>query len=212
MAEHDVELLSALKDGELSEQDASRLLGTISSDAGLRQRWHRYHVIGDALRNNHLPTTFSHDLASRISAALQDEPTILSPTSLQTRAKKAREKTFVGYAVAASVAVVGFLTVGLIQQRLGVDESMQVADAPTALVVPTNSLQQAGTVSVPLAVPMVAPTSVAAATANAAVDADPAAEEALRSYMMSHDQATTNILRPAVVPNVRVVTFSAEQP
>lgn len=211
MAEHDVELLSALKDGELGEQDASRLLGAISNDAGLRQRWHRYHVIGDALRNN-LPPAFSHDLASRISTALQDEPTILSPTSLQTRAKKAREKTFVGYGVAASVAVIGFLTVGVVQQRLGVDETVQVADAPSTLVVPTNSLQQAGTVSVPLAVPMVLPVTVAASTAAVAPEADPAAEEALRSYMMSHEQATTNLMRPSVVPNVRVVTFSADQP
>ena len=211
MAEHDVELLSALKDGELNEQDATELLGNISNDAELRQRWQRYHLIGDALRNN-LPPTFSHDLASRISTALQNEPTILSPTSLQTRAKKAREKTFIGYGVAASVAIVGFLTVGLIQQRLGVDENVQIADAPSTLVVPSNSLQQAGTVSVPLAVPMVVPTVVAAGSAASIPDADPAAEEALRSYMMSHEQATTNMMRPSVVPNVRVVTFSADQP
>ena len=44
------ESLSAWIDGELNAARARQLLAQIKRDAGLREKWHCYHLIGDALR------------------------------------------------------------------------------------------------------------------------------------------------------------------
>lgn len=197
MSDHQLELLSALKDGELKEQDFARLAPQMYSDSGLRQRWDRYHLIGQAMRNN-LPAVLQHDLASRVSAALQNEPTILSPEIPATPPKVVHDRTFTGYAVAASVAVVGFLTVGLVAERL-MPGSETIASAPPTLspvAVGPNLAASAANLG---PTPVVAPMSHEERAAQ------------LRSYIIHHEFSAPSMSRPLPSASVRVVTFPAQE-
>lgn len=207
MAEHDIELLSALKDGELDEQQTARLLSRLTEDPALRQRWHRYHLVGDVMRNN-IPTLFQHNLADRIKTALLTEPTVLSPSSPLTLPiiKPKHDKTFTGYAVAASVAVVGFLTVGLVSNKLGQDPNQLASSAP---VLSTSSLlaQPAGS---SLGVASNLESNVAGSMERAAQVTLQAEEPNLQPYMLHHELSAPTMARSSLTSQVRVVTFSSD--
>lgn len=197
MSDHQLELLSALKDGELKEQDFAKLAPQLYSDSALRQRWDRYHLIGQAMRNN-LPAVLQHDLASRVSAALQNEPTILSPESPAIPPKVVHDRSFTGYAVAASVAVVGFLTVGLVAERL-LPGSEIVASAPPTLSPVAAGPNLAASAANLGPTPVVAPMSHEERAAQ------------LRSYIIHHEFSGPSMSRPLPSASVRVVTFPAQE-
>jgi len=99
--------LSALVDGELDSTRAKHLITDITASDELRARWANYHVISDAMQGNgqHNQTI---DLSAQISAALEDEPTVLAPRS-RTRTIPAMFKQVAGMAVAATVAAAAVL-------------------------------------------------------------------------------------------------------
>jgi len=99
--------LSALVDGELDSSQASQLIGDITASEELKTRWASYHVISDAIQGNG-QTSQTVDLSERISAALEDEPTILAPQS-RKRVIPAMFKQAAGMAVAATVAAAAVL-------------------------------------------------------------------------------------------------------
>lgn len=199
MSDHHIELLSALKDGELKDDELAKLLPSLSNESHLRQRWERYHLIGEAMRNN-LPSVMQHDLVSRVSTALENEPTVLSPESPATRPKQRPDRSFTGYAVAASVAVVGFLTVGLVAERLMSGGAEMVASAPAGVVAPSVGA------SLVAATPAVGTATVAATLPS---DEERAAQ--LRSYIIDHGFSGPSMSRPLPSPSVRVVTFPAQE-
>jgi sigma-E factor negative regulatory protein RseA len=93
--------LSALMDGELEEHEVMSLLADIAHDEQLQADWHRYHLIGDALRREgHLRL----DLSARVMTALQSEPTVLAPSMRSTERAKAKAPWRGAMALAASVA------------------------------------------------------------------------------------------------------------
>lgn len=110
------ERLSALLDGELDNDEARAAWQELHQDSDHQQRWTRYELIGDTLRNN-LPEQLPLNLAARISDALEDEPPLLAPTGedvLQAAPPKKRLTARIwqpvaGLAVAASVAVVAVI-------------------------------------------------------------------------------------------------------
>ena len=69
--------LSALLDGELSDQAARLAIRQLTIDPIRQARFSDYCAIGDFMRGQHddLP-----DLTSKVMAALEDEPTVLAPT------------------------------------------------------------------------------------------------------------------------------------
>ena len=77
------ERISALVDGDA---EAANWLKAVVQDGEQQQVWSRYHLIGDAMRNE-LPKQLDTDLASRIAAALADEPTVLAPVAKATTGK-----------------------------------------------------------------------------------------------------------------------------
>lgn len=198
MSDHQLELLSALKDGELTAQDFSKIVPALYGESELRKRWDRYHLIGQAMRNN-LPGVLQHDLASRVSAALQNEPTVLSPDTPAIPPKHVHDRSFTGYAVAASVAVVGFLTVGLIAERLIPDTEMLASAPPnlSTVAVGTNLASSAASIG---------PTPVVAAP----LSQDEQAAQ-LRSYIFHHEFSGPSMSRPLPSASVRVVTFPAQE-
>jgi len=101
------ERLSALMDSELDnfEQDIENL----ENSEQQKQRWMRYHLIRDVVRG-HLPDvpTPDFDLAARVSAALEHEPTILAPRRFQPRQLI---KQAAGLAIAATVSAIAIITI-----------------------------------------------------------------------------------------------------
>ncbi|MBP2856134.1 anti-sigma-E factor RseA [Dickeya oryzae] len=65
------EKLSALMDGEAVD---NALLGALSKDDALQQSWQRYHLVRDTLRGDISETLMQIDIASRVAAALEQEP------------------------------------------------------------------------------------------------------------------------------------------
>jgi sigma-E factor negative regulatory protein RseA len=93
--------LSAMIDGELEEHEVTSLLAEIAHDEHLQADWHRYHLIGDALRQEgHLHI----DLSARVMTALQSEPTVLAPSTRSTERAKVKAPWRGSMALAASVA------------------------------------------------------------------------------------------------------------
>ncbi len=102
MNEQSAEQLSRLVDGDLSESEATSLLGSLPTDEALKARWMRYCLMGNALRGS-LPERLSTDLAARVQGAIAEEPTLLAPPR---RSPQSHPRLVAGWAVAASVAAV----------------------------------------------------------------------------------------------------------
>lgn len=69
-------LLSATLDGETERAETEACIKALKHDAGLRQSWSDYHLIGDLMRGE-APT--QGDFMARFSAQLSAEPTVLAP-------------------------------------------------------------------------------------------------------------------------------------
>jgi sigma-E factor negative regulatory protein RseA len=113
------ERISALMDNELpSEQSMKALL----EDPSLSATWERYHLIGDALRDE-LPEYLDETLSQRIANALEQEPTILAPKPQRSflSVVQPKVKQFIQvagqYGIAASVAVAVLVGIQQYQQQ-----------------------------------------------------------------------------------------------
>ncbi|MDF0606878.1 sigma-E factor negative regulatory protein [Neisseriaceae bacterium TC5R-5] len=98
------EIISAMMDGELDDQEHSSTLSALDADPSLAKVWNEYHLIGDALRKQAL---LSIDITAVSSCRLAAEPTILAPESWWH--SKRRQKIALLTAV-ASVSFVAILS------------------------------------------------------------------------------------------------------
>jgi len=107
--------LSAVMDGQASEAELQRWLSSDAPQPAVRQDWHAYHLVGDAMRSADLVSDTAHDqrLLSAVRAAIAQEPAMLAPKTLQgsehqlSRAPRARWRLWAGAAAAlGGVAVV----------------------------------------------------------------------------------------------------------
>lgn len=98
-----LEDLSALVDGEADASVAAAVSAAWRDDARIRERWHRYQLIGDVLRSEELAgmgrdVVFLDDLRSRLA----HEPVVLAPVPLEpVRADRGQEVAVVQGARAA---------------------------------------------------------------------------------------------------------------
>jgi len=78
----DKQNLSQLMDGEWLDLSAAQCVANLCEDEQLRGKWMRYHMIRDVMKNEAVqaPT----DLASRICAAIDNEPTYSNVTLLNS--------------------------------------------------------------------------------------------------------------------------------
>lgn len=106
MSESKFETVSSLVD---SYQVNDELFDEIVKDSHLSDTWDRYHLIGDAIRDE-VPDSINIDLSQNIANAIADEPTILAPVAKVkfTETVKAKviqlAKPFGQVAIAASAA------------------------------------------------------------------------------------------------------------
>lgn len=73
------EQISAFADGELADDQVDALLTVLRGREG-RSAWDAYHQIGDVLRSDDLALDMSPDFSARLTARLEQEPTILALT------------------------------------------------------------------------------------------------------------------------------------
>lgn len=118
-----MEQISALMDNELSGQDARQAMLRLDDTPGARESWATYHLIGDAMRGQ----GDMIDVADRVAAALQGEPTVLAPR------RPARSGRVLTYALSAAASVSAIAVVGWMAFSTG---SMVQPSAELARAVP----------------------------------------------------------------------------
>jgi sigma-E factor negative regulatory protein RseA len=98
------EQISALADGELPSRERELLLRRLEADPEARERWTRYHQIGEMMRGGAILK--DSDLADRVRDALGDEPEHRAVPSVP-----AWVRPLAGMAIAASVTAVAVLAI-----------------------------------------------------------------------------------------------------
>jgi len=198
------EMASAFADGEISQNEADHLLTELYSDSELRERWHRYHLIGDALRKD-LPTFMEADLSSRISKSLEQEATILAPKhSTADRIKPVYKKYKTSLAVAASVSVVGFLSFFSMNTQPQNQPQIAALQAPINInLASSQSEHQSEQLRTSSHVVLTADTNQALV-----VDRIEPNNPKLKSYILEHEYSTASAVRRGLPPGVRMVTFT----
>ena len=187
------EQISALVDDEFDSHPDIVLQHLASTDEH-RQVWMRYHLISDCLRGN-LPDYIDTGIASRISKAIAAEPSILAPAQLNRFIKPV-----MGFAIAASVAVVAILGI------------QQTNNSPT-LSLPAQ----------PLAIQSVTENQRLASNLNIA---DPESEQQVRQipvtshedagsrlnrYLVNYNEYRANAGMQGMLPYVRIVSYETEE-
>lgn len=195
------EHLSALVDDEAGDFERRRLLDEIASNPSARERWGRYHLIGEALRGG-LPARTDMSFAARIGAALDSEEALHVDPSSWARASEARPanaratRPVLGFALAASVAAVTVLGVqALLGDREGPNTRLAESAYPNIERAPVAE----GTATV-VAEEASAPLGPWASTADEAVR--------LNSYLVTHSE---HAAIQGMLPQVRVVGYASEQ-
>lgn len=225
MTEKRQEQLSAFMDGESDAFGTKAIVDRLTSDSDMRVCWQRYHLIGDVMRNT-LPGKSTSSVASRVSLALKQEPTVLSPdaTPEKTTPNSKQHRHPIGYAVAASVAVVGFLTVGVISQQADnpMAPTIDIAASGSSAIATTASMASSATLNAkPIVVNVAANDGLTAGVrvpgvvlaSNESEFKDDvvsiwSTSPKLQQWVWSHEYSSSNTARHGVPPNVRLVTFS----
>ncbi|MDR1462816.1 MAG: sigma-E factor negative regulatory protein [Azoarcus sp.] len=175
------EKLSAMLDGDVDEATARALFTRLKRDAGFRDEWDAYCLLGDMIRGGAQPDM--NGFAAKVMSRLEDEPTVLAPRRKEneTGRRSLRHRLL---PVAASV--MGVLAVGIVVATFsggGTDQSIQAA------VSPPSPQEGAG---------------IAAPAAHLAVDG------ARRDYLVAH-QTMAGGPMPAAVQYIRTISTPAEE-
>ncbi len=205
------EQLSSLVDGEFDEaMDVEQHLDHLIEDREARHRWERYHLIGDALKRN-LPPIIDNQLASRVMAELENEPTVLAPS----RTKLFLGKQMAGLAVAASVATVAVLGVQFMYKEDGLVPSPQIAQTNTSIIqgskLPANkqllrrdiqTVTQTMNPVNPRAQPLSQPLAQQRSTQNLNQY-----HPNINKYILNHNQRAARGVVQGVAPYARIITY-----
>jgi sigma-E factor negative regulatory protein RseA len=126
--------LSCLLDGELDEQECRALVEALRGDEEAGRKWALFNCVGDAMRSAEAASWHSDSFVARVSAALEQEPTVLAPAALAPRSA-ARRWLLPGAGAVAAAALL--LAVGLPSRQAVSPETMAVGApaAPTAAVI-----------------------------------------------------------------------------
>jgi negative regulator of sigma E activity len=122
------ERLSCLLDGELDAEACRALVDRLGHDEGACRQWRLLNCVGDAMRSADVASWHSERFVSRVSAALEGEPTVLAPAPLLRRVA-VRRWLLPGAGAAAAAAVL--IAVGLPSRQVSSPEAT-VAQAPAA--------------------------------------------------------------------------------
>lgn len=178
------EQLSALADDELDRREVELLLLRYGEQTELRACWHRYHVIGEAIRRG-LPEIDVRGLADRVCAALDESPA----TGGERRWLRALRPVGAA-AVAASVSLVAILL---------------LRGQNPAAPVPTE------VVPVQMGVP-VSNIDYRAVSGVRWDQGSPQVRRELNEYLFDHNEDVPALGRQGMLPYVHLATFYAAEP
>ncbi|KRT56208.1 sigma-E factor negative regulatory protein [endosymbiont of Ridgeia piscesae] len=184
MSEQEREKVSALVDDELSEHEISRHIGRLLETPSEQQTWARYHLIGDAMRQE-LGSLVQPDLASAISASLEHEPIIIAPGMVKRR-PASWLKPVAGTAIAASVALVA---VTMVPQLIN--------DDPVATLSPTVAVKK----------PPVETIYSQSGGTRWELLARPDVETKLNSYLVNHQEYAPANTMKGIMPYATFVSY-----
>lgn len=197
--------LSRAIDGDLPAGERGALIDAVLTDAELAQRWHRYHAIGDVMRDG----AIGADLTARLRARLDADPTMESAgvgATVVRLARPAQPRAWMrapgfGLALAASIAVA--TVVGLRALMPGVDSGQAVATAPTDGAQPAQALLEgtARPAGFPESVAMPAPGSATVGTLDNNV-------RTASGLLPQGGAAAGEAAAPAPIPQARLADYS----
>jgi len=127
-----MENVSVLMDGESEGQEAHQAMLRLKDTATARASWVTYHMIGDVMRGDSLPT---FDISHRVMAALEAEPTILAP---RRNPRAARAMTY-ALSVAASVSAIAIVGWMVFSTTNVANPPVEMAQAVPAIPVGTET-------------------------------------------------------------------------
>ena len=192
MNENYREQVSALMDGEL-ENDSTSILKELSDNHEYQQVWCRYHLVGESLRGN-LPSHIDLKLADRVSAVIKDEPHVLAPKHMVTHFFK----PVMGFAIAASVAIVAILGVRQTGTSPSNIPTQSVAVHQPEIISPQPQLANLSTEQ-EAQQPFLTYKMPANATAR------------LNRYLVNYNEYRTNAGVQGMLPYVRIVADEGEE-
>ncbi|HEB92872.1 MAG TPA: hypothetical protein ENI94_05285 [Gammaproteobacteria bacterium] len=229
------ERLSSLLDGELDDTQQRDAIDVLGGDVEACERWERFHLAGDALHGN-LAEAIDPRFASRVMAAIDDEPAILAPSpprqssTTRTHAPSRLSKRFAGLAVAASVAAVAVMGVeSLYHEDPAAPLNQQVAKNTSP---PSDYIRLAKQPSLPTAAPLAsvvnAPLTISPQTTpSSPLAASPLTartemfrvhpeivrriDPRLYKYLINHSQQAARSNIQGVMPYARIVTYPGVQ-
>ncbi len=192
MSENNRDQISALMDGELGSESNS-ILQELGKNDEHRRIWTRYHLIRDCLRGK-LPEHIDLGIAARVREAIQSEPSILAPSHTTNFLKPV-----LGFAIAASVAVIAILAI----QQTNTTPSLSVPSQSIAIQQSTPATQQlASNLVAQGSTQHVQPLPVAAH-----IDAG----SRLNRYLVNYNEYRANAGMRGMLPYVRIVSYETEE-
>lgn len=183
MADKTGEQVSALMDCECSVAEMELALRRLTRDSDIKAQWQRYHLIGDALKNN-LPEVIDVDFAERVRQAIDTSPPLQTTPASSHFLPASWYKPVAGFAVAASVALMGVLALEpILSKQTETPSSAALADTS-----PQPKVQIAS---------------------SAVPDRD--MEARLANYLVNHNEyASMNSVR-GVLPYVHMVSYQTNR-
>jgi sigma-E factor negative regulatory protein RseA len=203
------ESLSALMDGEASEQEIRQVLDNLEAPA-LRDTWRRYHIARQGLQQG--ATVVAEDLSRRIMSAIADEPAHslqpdTGPAEIHAVGRWHRfSRPLASFAVAASVFAAVLLGSQFVGQDSGQGRVELLAGERVSPVGMVNTLGGAA-VRAGYATPPVRQVPVG----STASDYNAMARERLERYMLPHAEEAALNAPAGMMPYARVATFRIEE-
>ncbi|MGH1537382.1 MAG: sigma-E factor negative regulatory protein [Gammaproteobacteria bacterium] len=188
MKEIDQELLSRILDEDISEFETQRILKEMKSDDELRTKLQRYSLIGHAIRNE-LPENINQSFVDDVMGNLADEKMSTPEFNQATESKKesGRLKAAIGLAIAASVAVVSFVS---FQNYVQTNDEVVPAAIVADRVVEESDIQRVSNEDLQNFI------------------SNPEAAASFNSYIMNHAEYAS----PRVsMPHVRIVGYGKDE-
>jgi len=133
MSEQQRQQVSALVDGETDPVLTHATVAALEANAGLKDAWERYHLIGNVLRGEPIRPD-CRDIAAGVRARLESEPVPLAPRAAR-RERESRFSPFLGAALAASAAFFAVFAVPQLfepeRHAVAPVETLAVAEPPS---------------------------------------------------------------------------------
>lgn len=200
------ESLSALCDGECNELELRRVINHVGDDAGMREEWRRYHLIGALMRDEPAGAV---DLSDSIMAAIDNEvladcvPEELSGAEVAAPEAEKRQRGLPQWLVSGAVAASVTMAV-LVSARMITDAPLTGAQPMMAAseVVSEAPVAEAAPVAVMLAADQPASTM--------SEDELRQAQEVLRQYVLEHEEQAAGM--SGADPFARVANFGQNTP